>query len=51
VLEDEYLPLLKKTDPGSSDETALQDELKNKQGVLLRSRLGWGRRSLNGERG
>ena len=42
VLEDEYLPLLKKTDPGSSDETALQDELKNKQGVLLRSRIDFG---------
>lgn len=42
VLADEYLPLLKKADPGSSDETALQDELHNKQGVLLRSRIDFG---------
>ena len=42
VLADEYLPLLKKADPGSSEETALQDELHNKQGVLLRSRIDFG---------
>jgi len=41
VLEDEYLPLLKKVEPGN-EMTALEDELKTKQGVLRRGRIEFG---------
>lgn len=41
VLEDEYLPLLKKAQPGQ-EMSALEDELKTKQGVLRRGRIEFG---------
>jgi hypothetical protein len=41
VFEDEYLPLLKKAEPGNQM-TALEDELKSKQGVLRRGRIEFG---------
>lgn len=41
VFEDEYLPLLKKAQPGQ-EMTALEDEQKNKQGLLRRSRIEFG---------
>jgi hypothetical protein len=41
VFEDEYLPLLKKADPGNQM-TALEDELKSKQGILRRGRIEFG---------
>jgi hypothetical protein len=41
VFEDEYLPLLKKAQPGQ-EMTALEDEQKNKQGILRRSRIEFG---------
>jgi hypothetical protein len=41
VFEEEYLPLLKKADPGNQM-TALEDELKNKQGILRRGRIEFG---------
>lgn len=41
VLDDEYLPLLKKAQPGQ-EMTALEDELKTKQGVLRRGRIEFG---------
>ena len=41
VFEDEYLPLLKKAQPGQ-DMTALEDEQKNKQGILRRGRIEFG---------
>jgi hypothetical protein len=41
VFEDEYLPLLKKADPGNQM-TALEDELKSKQGILRRGRIDFG---------
>lgn len=41
VLEDEYLPLLKKAEPGQEMQ-ALEDELKTKQGVLRRGRIEFG---------
>lgn len=42
VFEDEYLPLLKKADPGNQM-TALEDELKTKQGILRRGRIEFGK--------
>ena len=42
VFEDEYLPLLKKADPGNQM-TALEDELKTKQGILRRGRIDLGK--------
>jgi hypothetical protein len=41
VFEDEYLPLLKKAEPGNQM-TALEDELKSKQGILRRGRIEFG---------
>jgi len=41
VFEDEYLPLLKKAQPGQ-EMTALEDEQKNKQGILRRGRIEFG---------
>jgi hypothetical protein len=41
VFEDEYLPLLKKAEPGNQ-QTALEDELKTKQGILRRGRIDFG---------
>lgn len=41
VFEEEYLPLLKKAQPGQ-EMTALEDEQKNRQGVLRRSRIEFG---------
>jgi hypothetical protein len=41
VFEDEYLPLLKKAEPGN-EMTALEDELKTKQGILRRGRIDFG---------
>jgi hypothetical protein len=41
VFDDEYLPLLKKAEPGNQM-TALEDELKNKQGILRRGRIEFG---------
>ena len=41
VFEDEYLPLLKKAEPGN-EMTALEDEQRNKQGILRRSRIEFG---------
>lgn len=41
VFEDEYLPLLKKSEPGNQM-TALEDEMKTKQGVLRRGRIEFG---------
>ncbi|HEY2406804.1 MAG TPA: hypothetical protein VGI10_12415 [Polyangiaceae bacterium] len=41
VLEDEYLPLMKKTEPGP-EMSALEEELKNKQGILRRGRIDFG---------
>src|SRR4051812_18419778 len=41
VIEDDYLPLLKKAQPGQ-EMIALEDEQKNKQGVLRRSRIDFG---------
>ena len=41
VFEEEYLPLLKKADPGNQM-TALEDELKSKQGILRRGRIEFG---------
>ncbi len=41
VLEDEYLPLLKKAQPGQ-EMSALEDELKTKQGILRRGRIDFG---------
>ena len=41
VFEDEYLPLLKKAQPGQ-EMTALEDEQKSKQGILRRGRIEFG---------
>jgi hypothetical protein len=41
VFEEEYLPLLKKAEPGNQM-TALEDELKSKQGILRRGRIEFG---------
>jgi hypothetical protein len=41
VFEDEYLPLLKKAEPGN-EMTALEDEQRNKQGILRRGRIEFG---------
>jgi hypothetical protein len=41
VFEDEYLPLLKKAQPGQ-EMTALEDKQKNKQGILRRGRIDFG---------
>ncbi len=41
VFEDEYLPLLKKAEPGN-EMTALEDEERNKQGILRRGRIEFG---------
>jgi len=41
VFEDEYLPLLKKAQPGN-EMTALEDEQKSKQGILRRGRIEFG---------
>ena len=41
VFEDEYLPLLKKAQPGQ-EMSALEDEQKNKQGILRRGRIDFG---------
>ena len=41
VFEDEYLPLLKKAQPGQ-EMTGLEDEQKNKQGILRRGRIEFG---------
>jgi hypothetical protein len=41
VFEDEYLPLLKKADPGNEMQ-ALEDEQKTKQGILRRGRIDFG---------
>lgn len=41
VLDAEFLPLLKKTEPGLKM-TALEEELRNKKGVLRRSRIEFG---------
>jgi hypothetical protein len=41
VLEEDYLPLMKKTEPGP-DMTALEEELKNRQGILRRGRIEFG---------
>ena len=41
VFEEEYLPLLKKVEPGNQM-TALEDELKSKQGILRRGRIEFG---------
>src|SRR5882724_10131729 len=41
VFDDEYLPLLKKAEPGNQM-TALEDELKTKQGILRRARIDFG---------
>jgi hypothetical protein len=41
VFEDEYLPLLKKAEPGN-EMTALEDEQRDKQGILRRSRIDFG---------
>jgi hypothetical protein len=41
VLDEEFLPLLKKTEPGLKM-TALEEELKDKKGVLRRSRIEFG---------
>ncbi len=41
VFEDEYLPLLKKAEPGN-EMTALEDEQRNKQGILRRGRIDFG---------
>ncbi|MEO6601506.1 MAG: hypothetical protein ABIQ16_16635 [Polyangiaceae bacterium] len=41
VFEDEYLPLLKKAQPGQ-EMTALEDEQKNRQGILRRGRIEFG---------
>ena len=41
VLDDEFLPLLKKTEPGLKM-TALEEELRDKKGVLRRSRIDFG---------
>ncbi len=41
VFEEEYLPLLKKAQPGQ-EMSALEDEQKNKQGILRRGRIEFG---------
>ncbi len=41
VFEEEYLPLLKKVEPGN-EMTALEDEQRNKQGILRRGRIEFG---------
>ncbi len=41
VFEEEYLPLLKKAQPGQ-EMSALEDEQKNKQGILRRGRIDFG---------
>ena len=41
VFEDEYLPLLRKAQPGN-DMLALEDEQKSKQGILRRGRIEFG---------
>lgn len=41
VFEEEYLPLLKKAQPGQ-EMTGLEDEQKNKQGILRRGRIEFG---------
>jgi len=41
VFEEEYLPLLKKADPGNEMQ-ALEDEQKTKQGILRRGRIDFG---------
>jgi hypothetical protein len=55
VLDEEFLPLLKKTEPGLKM-TALEEELRDKKGVLRRSRIEFGntptgvdQSALNGE--
>src|SRR6188768_4595495 len=41
VFEEEYLPLLRKAQPGN-EMLALEDEQKNKQGILRRGRVDFG---------
>jgi hypothetical protein len=41
VFEEEYLPLLKKAQPGN-EMTGLEDEQRNKQGILRRGRIDFG---------